>query len=149
MIEKHFENSLRVKAEGSRKCTMPLTATHLTLEYDGESEGLYDDEMMVIHEGAERHRLIAEAGGYPKARNDPELDRIDAQPEQRQKRDWVHACGHNRSVRMFSSSHMSVSIAVGWESRRWKCFFITLGARLLWFWTIPAVSFSVLGIATM
>jgi hypothetical protein len=63
LIEKHFDNCLHVKAEGSRKCTMLLSHTHLILEYDSESAGLFEGELMAVREEAERQSLIENAGG--------------------------------------------------------------------------------------
>ncbi|KAL3919245.1 MAG: hypothetical protein SGILL_003850 [Bacillariaceae sp.] len=63
LIERHFENCLQVKAEGSRKCSMLLTATHLILEYDVDTDGLYEGELMAVREEAERQRMIEESGG--------------------------------------------------------------------------------------
>ncbi|VEU43883.1 unnamed protein product [Pseudo-nitzschia multistriata] len=63
LIERHLENCLHVKTEGSRKCSMLLTSTHLILEYDIDSEGLYEGEMMAVREEAERQRMIEESKG--------------------------------------------------------------------------------------
>jgi len=63
MIELHFDNCVHVKTEGCRECTVLLSATHLILEYDAESEGLFDGEMLATQDEAERQRLIDEAGG--------------------------------------------------------------------------------------
>eukprot|EP00934_Nitzschia_sp_Nitz4_P008655 Nitzschia sp. Nitz4//scaffold12_size214221//49825//58278//NITZ4_001488-RA/size214221-processed-gene-0.150-mRNA-1//-1//CDS//3329534984//8645//frame0 len=70
LIEKHVENCLHVKAEGSRKCSLLLTATHLILEYDAEEEGLYEGEMMAVREEAERQKLIEDAGGNHNIKDD-------------------------------------------------------------------------------
>jgi len=90
LIEKHFDNCLQVKAEGSRKCTMLLSTTHLILEYDSEAEGLFEGELMAVREEAERQRLIEEAGGIiyggKDGNSESELqDRIREQLERRQK----------------------------------------------------------------
>ncbi|KAL3924923.1 MAG: hypothetical protein SGILL_000744 [Bacillariaceae sp.] len=63
LIERHFENCLHVKAEGTRKCSMLLTATHLILEYDVDTGGLFEGELMAVREAAERERMIEESGG--------------------------------------------------------------------------------------
>ncbi|KAG7359446.1 Beige/BEACH domain containing protein [Nitzschia inconspicua] len=63
LIERHIENCIHVKAEGTRKCSMLLTATHLILEYDADSEGLYEGELMAVKEEADRQRMIEETGG--------------------------------------------------------------------------------------
>ena len=81
-IELHVENCLHVKAEGSRKCTVLLTATHLILEYDVECEGLYEGEMMAVHEEAERQKMIEDAGGKSGAKDG---ERIKDELERRQK----------------------------------------------------------------
>ena len=70
LIEKHLENCLHVKAEGSRKCSMLLTFTHLILEYDIDEEGLYEGEMMAVREEAERQRMIDDAGGNSHVREE-------------------------------------------------------------------------------
>ena len=51
------------KTEGSRKCSLLLTSTHLILEYDVDSEGLYEGELMSVREEAERQRMIEESRG--------------------------------------------------------------------------------------
>lgn len=61
LIERHLENCLHVKTEGSRKCSMLLTSTHLILEYDVDCDGLYEGELMAVHEEAERQRMIEES----------------------------------------------------------------------------------------
>ena len=81
LIEKHLENCLHVKAEGSRKCSMLLTSTHLILEYDIEEEGLYEGEMMAVREEAERQKMIEDAGGP----NGKEDDFIQGDIETRQR----------------------------------------------------------------
>ncbi len=63
LIERHLENCLHVKTEGSRKCSMLLTSTHLILEYDVDSEGLYEGELMAVREQAERQRMAEEIRG--------------------------------------------------------------------------------------
>jgi len=63
LIERHMENCLHVKTEGSRKCSMLLTSTHLILEYDIDCEGLYEGELMGVREEAERQRMIEESKG--------------------------------------------------------------------------------------
>ena len=63
LIERHLENCLHVKTEGSRKCSMLLTSTHLILEYDIDSEGLYEGELMAVREQAERQRMAEEIRG--------------------------------------------------------------------------------------
>lgn len=70
LVEKHLENCLHIKAEGSRKCSLLLTSTHLILEYDVEEEGLYEGEMMAVREEAERQRMIEDAGGNNSAREE-------------------------------------------------------------------------------
>ena len=82
MIEKSFDACLHVKAEGSRKCTMLLSATHLILEYDTETEGLYEGEMMAVREEAERQRIIEETGG---SHDSSQQEGIEDQLERRQK----------------------------------------------------------------
>ncbi|KAI2508611.1 Beige/BEACH domain [Fragilaria crotonensis] len=67
-IEKHFDNCLHVKAEGSRRCTVLLSQTHLIIEYDPECGGLFEGELMAVREEAERQRLIEEGGG-PRSRS--------------------------------------------------------------------------------
>ena len=84
LVEKHFDNCLHVKAEGSRKCTLLLTSTHLIIEYDAEAEGLFEGEMMAVREEAERQRLIEEAGGAS-ADADGDHDKIQEELERRQK----------------------------------------------------------------
>jgi hypothetical protein len=81
LIERHLESCLHVKAEGSRKCSMLLTSTHLILEYDIESEGLYDGELLSVREEAERQQMIEETGGN----NGGDEDRIQEEMERRQK----------------------------------------------------------------
>lgn len=87
LIEKHFDNCLHVKAEGSRKCTVLLSHTHLILEYESECGGLYEGELMAVREEAERQRLIEEAGGSSQHvdRDGIILDKIQDQLERRQK----------------------------------------------------------------
>jgi hypothetical protein len=81
LIEKHLENCLHVKAEGSRKCSMLLTGTHLILEYDIDSDGLYEGEIQAVKEEAERQRMIEDA-----YRDDPNAEeRIQEQIERRQR----------------------------------------------------------------
>jgi Beige/BEACH domain/PH domain associated with Beige/BEACH len=63
MIEKQFDNCLHVRAEGSRKCFVLLSQTHVILEYDSESAGLYEGELMAVREEVERQKLIKECGG--------------------------------------------------------------------------------------
>eukprot|EP00529_Nitzschia_sp_RCC80_P009051 CAMPEP_0113450404 /NCGR_PEP_ID=MMETSP0014_2-20120614/5812_1 /TAXON_ID=2857 /ORGANISM="Nitzschia sp." /LENGTH=2495 /DNA_ID=CAMNT_0000341741 /DNA_START=29 /DNA_END=7516 /DNA_ORIENTATION=- /assembly_acc=CAM_ASM_000159 len=63
LIEKHIDGCLHVKAEGSRKCSMLLTSTHLILEYEIDSQGHYEGELMAVREEAERQRMIEETGG--------------------------------------------------------------------------------------
>jgi hypothetical protein len=83
LIEKHMENCLHVKAEGSRKCSMLLTSTHLILEYDIDSDGLYEGEMMAVCEEAERQQqMIKGAGGSNNAR---EEETVQAEIEKRQR----------------------------------------------------------------
>jgi hypothetical protein len=82
MIEQHVENCLHVKAEGSRKCSLLLTSTHLILEYDPETEGLYEGEMMAVREEAERQKMIEGAGGRI---NPGDKDRIQNELEKRQR----------------------------------------------------------------
>jgi len=64
MIEHHVDNCLHVKAEGSRPCTVLLTATHLVLEYEGDPEGFFEGEVLAAKEDADRQRMIKEAGEY-------------------------------------------------------------------------------------
>jgi len=52
-----------LKTEGSRKCSLLLTSTHLILEYDVDSEGLHEGELMSVREEAERQRMIEESRG--------------------------------------------------------------------------------------
>eukprot|EP00980_Cylindrotheca_fusiformis_P016230 scaffold4825_cov132-Cylindrotheca_fusiformis.AAC.7 len=81
LIEKHLENCLHVKAEGSRKCSLLLTATHLILEYDIDSDGLYEGEMMAVREEAERQRMSEDP-----SKDDPGAEeRIQQQIERRQR----------------------------------------------------------------
>lgn len=81
LIEKHLENCLHIKAEGTRKCSLLLTATHLILEYDIDSDGLYEGEMMAVKEEAERQRMIEDAN-----KDDPGAEeRIQQQIERRQR----------------------------------------------------------------
>lgn len=82
MIEQHVENCLHVKAEGSRKCAMLLTQTHLILEYDADTEGLYEGEMMAVYEEAERQQMIEETGGRRSGKDD---ERIKEELERRQR----------------------------------------------------------------
>ena len=82
MIEKSFDACLHVKAEGSRKCTMLLSATHLILEYDTETEGLYEGEMMAVREEAERQKIIDETGG---GHDSSQKEGIEDQLERRQR----------------------------------------------------------------
>ena len=63
LIEKHIDGCLHVKAEGSRKCSMLLTSTHLILEYEIDCQGHYEGELMAVQEEAERQRMIEETGG--------------------------------------------------------------------------------------
>jgi hypothetical protein len=81
MIEEHLENCLHVKAEGTRKCSILLTATHLILEYDAETAGMFEGEMMAVQEEAERHKMIQEAGGH--SHEDSQKDRALDELEQR------------------------------------------------------------------
>jgi len=88
LIEKHFDNCLQVKAEGSRKCTLLLSTTHLILEYDSEAGGLFEGELMAVREEADRQRLIEEAGGIVGSGKDASAElqeRIHKQLERRQK----------------------------------------------------------------
>jgi hypothetical protein len=81
LIEKHLENCLHIKAEGSRKCSLLLTATHLILEYDIDSDGLYEGEMMAVKEEAERQRMSEDP-----SKHDPGAEeRIQQQIERRQR----------------------------------------------------------------
>jgi hypothetical protein len=61
LIERHLDDCLHVKTEGSRKCSMLLTSTHLILEYDMDSEGLYEGELLAVREEAERTRMAEES----------------------------------------------------------------------------------------
>mmetsp|Transcript_2502 Transcript_2502/g.5943 ORF Transcript_2502/g.5943 Transcript_2502/m.5943 type:complete len:2797 (-) Transcript_2502:151-8541(-) len=81
LIEKHLENCLHVKAEGSRKCSLLLTATHLILEYDIDSDGLFEGEMMAVKEEAERQRMSED----PKKGDPNAEERIQQQLERRQR----------------------------------------------------------------
>lgn len=63
VIEEHYEHCVHVKTEGNRKCTLLLSSTHLILEYDPDSEGWFDGEMLAVQEETERQRMIEEAGG--------------------------------------------------------------------------------------
>lgn len=63
MIEMHLDNCLHVKPEGSRQCVMLLTATHLILEYDGDTEGFYDGELLAVQEEVDRQQRIGEDPG--------------------------------------------------------------------------------------
>jgi hypothetical protein len=81
LIERHVENCVHVKAEGTRKCSMLLTATHLILEYDADAEGLFEGELMSVKEEAERQRMIEETGGG----NGQDEDKIHENMERRQK----------------------------------------------------------------
>uniref|UniRef100_A0A7S3L431 BEACH domain-containing protein n=1 Tax=Amphora coffeiformis TaxID=265554 RepID=A0A7S3L431_9STRA len=63
MIEMHLDNCLHVKPEGSRPCTMLLTATHLILEYDADLDGFYDGELLAVQEEADRQKMIEDVGG--------------------------------------------------------------------------------------
>lgn len=81
LIERHLENCLHVRTEGSRKCSMLLTSTHLILEYDVDSEGLYEGELMAVREQAERQRMAEEVrGGFA-----PDEDKIQEELERRHK----------------------------------------------------------------
>ena len=82
LIEKHLENYLHVKAEGSRKCSMLLTLTHLILEYDVEADGLFEGEMKAAHEEAERQRMMEDVNGNLTARDE---ERISEEIERRQR----------------------------------------------------------------
>lgn len=62
MIEMHLDNCLHVKPEGSRQCTMLLTGTHLILEYDGDTEGFFEGELLATQEEADRQRMMEDAG---------------------------------------------------------------------------------------
>lgn len=86
-IEKHFDNCLHVKAEGSRRCTVLLSQTHLIIEYDPECGGLFEGELMAVREEAERQRLIEEGGGPSQQvdRDGVVQDKIQEQLERRQK----------------------------------------------------------------
>jgi hypothetical protein len=81
LIERHVENCLHVKAEGSRRCSMLLTATHLILEYEADSDGLFEGELLAVREEAERQRMIEESGGG----NTVDEDKIQEEMEKRQK----------------------------------------------------------------
>ena len=63
MIEMHLDNCLHVKPEGSRHCTMLLTSTHLILEYEGDTEGFYDGELLAVQEEVDRQQRIADDVG--------------------------------------------------------------------------------------
>jgi hypothetical protein len=63
VIEEHFDTCVHVKTEGNRKCTLLLTLTHLIIEYDADSGGWFDGEMLSLQEEADRQRRIEEAGG--------------------------------------------------------------------------------------
>ena len=73
MIEMHLDNCLHVKAEGSRKCTMLLTSTHLILEYDADTEGFYDGEILAAQEEVDRQQRVAEDAGGSKDLSPEEL----------------------------------------------------------------------------
>lgn len=84
MIEEHFDTCLHVKAEGSRKCTVLLSSSHLILEYDTESEGLFEGEMLAVQEEAERERMIKESGepysmDSEENKNDPIREKLERQ----------------------------------------------------------------------
>jgi Beige/BEACH domain/PH domain associated with Beige/BEACH len=59
-VEQHVDNCTHVKAEGNRQCTMLLTSSHLILEYDSATEGLYEGEILAFQEDADRQRRMAE-----------------------------------------------------------------------------------------
>ena len=63
VIEEHYDNCIHVKTEGNRKCTLLLTATHLILEYDPDSEGWFDGEVLAVKEEHDRQQMIEQAGG--------------------------------------------------------------------------------------
>ena len=63
MIEMHLDNCLHVKPEGSRQCAMLLTSTHLILEYESETEGFYDGELLAVQEEVDRQQRIADDVG--------------------------------------------------------------------------------------
>jgi len=73
MIEMHLDNCLHVRAEGSRKCTMLLTSTHLILEYDAETEGFYDGELLAAQEEVDRHQRSSDDAGGGKEIDTEEL----------------------------------------------------------------------------
>lgn len=94
LIEQHIPNCTHVKAEGNRQCTLLLTASHLILEYDGNPEGLFENEELALQEEADRQRRIAEDSANPKE-EDPEtlLQKRD------DKRHRDGALGRPRSIR--------------------------------------------------
>ena len=59
LIERHVESCTHVKAEGNRQCTLLLTSSHLILEYDSNTDGLYEGELLAIQEDADRQRRMA------------------------------------------------------------------------------------------
>jgi hypothetical protein len=63
VIEEHFETCVHVKTEGNRKCTLILSGSHLILEYDADSDGWFDGELLSLQEEADRQRMIEEGGG--------------------------------------------------------------------------------------
>ncbi|KAL7565117.1 hypothetical protein ACA910_005124 [Epithemia clementina (nom. ined.)] len=63
MIEMHLDNCLHVKPEGSRQCAMLLTSTHLILEYEAETDGFYDGELLAVQEEVDRQQRIADDVG--------------------------------------------------------------------------------------
>jgi hypothetical protein len=80
MIEMHLDSCLHVRAEGSRPCTVLLTASHLVLEYEGDPEGFFEGEVLAVQEDADRQRLYKEAGESKE--EDPEqifLQRVERQ----------------------------------------------------------------------
>lgn len=63
IIEKHMDDCLHVKAEGSRPCSLLLTSALLIIEYEGNPEGFFEGEVLAVEEEAERLRMIEDGGG--------------------------------------------------------------------------------------
>eukprot|EP00978_Attheya_sp_CCMP212_P007094 scaffold16529_cov48-Attheya_sp.AAC.4 len=56
-VEMYLDDCLHVKPDGSRKCTLFLTSTHLILEYDG-TNGLFEGEELAIEEEEVRREAM-------------------------------------------------------------------------------------------
>lgn len=83
MIEHHADNCTHVKPEGNRQCAVLLTSSHLIIEYDGNSDGFFEGEILAREEESDRQKRMAEDAVFSKEEN-PETQNQQAD-EKRQK----------------------------------------------------------------